>query len=253
VKKSTSDYNTKSLLSLPITINNEVVGVLNLNNKASGNPFNKKDLYFAGVITERIANLIKKVKNGNFKNEEFKETVICLETLINAKRYYKKKNGKLSDLVLEITQNMECSEDEIKLSIYASALYDLGLTQIDESIILKDQELSAVEQKIIKTHSFSGAGLINGIETDKTVKRTILHHHERYDGSGYPEGLRGEDIPVISRVLAVADTYTALVSDRPYRKAFSRKEAIKQVIAGSGGQFDPRVVEAFTKAVKSTH
>ena len=252
-KKSTSDYNTKSLLSLPITINKEVVGVLNLNNKASGKPFNIKDLYFAGVITERIANLIEKVKKGNFKDEEFKDTVRGLETLINAKRYYKKKNGKLSDLVLGITQNMECSEDEIKLSIYASALYDLGLTQIDESITLKDRELSAMEQKIIRTHSFSGAGLINGIETDKTVKRTILHHHERYDGSGYPEGLKGEDIPVISRVLAVADTYTALVSDRPYRKAISRKEAIRQVIAGSGRQFDPRVVDAFTKAVQSTH
>ena len=89
------------------------------------------------MIPFRITNLLK---SANLK--EFKDTVKSLETLINAKRYYKTKNGKLSDLVLGITQNMECSEDEIKLSIYASAFYDLGLTQIDESIILKDQLLS---------------------------------------------------------------------------------------------------------------
>jgi HD-GYP domain-containing protein (c-di-GMP phosphodiesterase class II)/signal transduction histidine kinase len=253
LKKSSSEYNTKSLLSLPITIKNKVVGVLNLNNKTNGKPFNKKDLYFAGVIAERIAHLIEKVKKGELKDDKFKDTVKSLEALITAKRHYKKENGKLSNLVLGITQHMECSEDEIKLSLYASALYDLGLTQIDESITLKDRKLSAMEQKIIKTHSISGAGLIDSIEKDRTVNRTILHHHERYDGSGYPGGLKGEDIPVISRVLAVVDTYTALLSDRPYRKAVSRKKAIEQIIAGSGRQFDPKVVDAFTKTVKSTH
>ncbi len=85
--------------------------------------------------------------------------------------------------------------------------------------------------------------------TDGTIKESILHHHERYDGSGYPDGLKGNNIPFISRVLAVADTYTAIVADRPYRKAISNKEAIEQVIAGSERQFDPKVVTAFIKTV----
>jgi HD-GYP domain-containing protein (c-di-GMP phosphodiesterase class II) len=154
---------------------------------------------------------------------------------------------------MEITQQMKCSEDEISLSLYASSLYDLGLTQIDESILSKDKKLSAIEQKIIKTHPFSGAGLISSIETDLTVNKTILHHHERYDGSGYPDGLKGNDIPLLSRVIAVADTFTAMVHDRPYRKAVSHKEAIQEIIAGAGRQFDPNVVNAFIKTVRNNN
>ncbi len=248
-KKSTAEYNTKSLLSLPITINDKVAGVLNLNNKANSEPFNKKDLYFSSVVADRISYIIEQVQKGNFKDEKFRDIVKSLEVLINAKRQYTKKNGKLSDLVLGITEFMKCSEEDIRLSIYASSLYDLGLTQIDESILLKEKSLSAIEQKIIETHSFSGAGLVKDIESDTTVDRTILHHHERYDGSGYPGGLKGDDIPLISRILAVADVYTALVNDRPYRKALTCKKAIEHVVAGSGKQFDPRVVDAFVKTV----
>ena len=252
-KKSTAEYNTKSLLSLPISIKNKVAGVLNLNNKAGSEPFNKKDLYFSAVVAKRISNIIGQVQRGDLKDDKFRDIVKSLEVLINAKRQYTKKNGKLSDLVLGITEFMGCSEEEIRLSIYASSLYDLGLTQIDESIILKEKKLSRVEQKIIETHSFSGAGLVKGIESDTIVDRTILHHHEKYDGSGYPDGLKGNAIPLISRILAVADTYTALVNDRPYRKALSSKKAVQHVVAGSGQNFDPRVVDAFVKTVHSTN
>ncbi len=242
MKKSDDQYNTKSFLCLPITAHDKAVGVLNLNNKTSGESFNQKDFYLATVITERISHMIEKIQKGDLKNDEFKAITKGMEALL-------KKNGKIIDLVLAITKHMGCSENEIKLALYVSTLYDIGLTQIDESILMKTKKLSAIEQKIIKTHPFPGAGLIDHIETNETVKNIILHHHERYDGLGYPDGLKKDEIPLISRVLAVIDTYSAMITDRPYRKALSKKEAIEQIKTGAGTQFDPNVVESFTQIV----
>ena len=252
-KKNSARYNTKSLLCLPIVANNKVIGVLNLNNKASGSPFNKKDLYFATVIADRFSHIIEKTQRGDVGDHQFKTMVNSLESLLNAERKYKKRNGAMPDIVLKIMQKMQRSEDEIKLAIYASAFYDLGLTQIDESILMKSRDLSDIEEKIIRTHPFPGVGLINQIETDDIVRETILHHHERYDGSGYPDGLKGKDIPFLSRVFSVADTYNAMISDRPYRKAFGTKEAVKQIKEGAGTTFDPQVVDAFIKIIRKNH
>jgi HD-GYP domain-containing protein (c-di-GMP phosphodiesterase class II) len=251
-KKNEEHYNTKSLLCMPITIDDKVIGVLNLNNKSSGQPLAEIDLYLAEVITERIAKLIEKIQKDDLRNEEFNSTTTSMNTLLCAERKYKKRKSKLYNLVFGISRHMGFSEKEVKLSVYASAFYDLGLTQINEKILLKTGTLSASEQMMIRTHPFPGVGLINNIETDPTVKKSILHHHEKYDGSGYPDGLSGDNIPLISRVLAVADTYMAITTDRPYRKAATSKEAIEQVITGAGRQFDPKVIEAFVKTIRSS-
>jgi response regulator RpfG family c-di-GMP phosphodiesterase/signal transduction histidine kinase len=248
-EKNRTQYNTKSLLCLPIILNKKTIGVLNLTNKSDGADFNIKDLYMASVIADRISHIIKKVQKIDMRTNGFKTIVKETEALINAEKLYKKKNGHVTDLVFSIMQNMNKVEDEIKLAVYSSKLYDLGITQIDENITLKSTKLSDIEKKIIKTHPFPGVKLIDSLEHDERVKNIVLHHHENYDGTGYPSGLRGNKIPFISRVLAVADTYTAMVSDRPYRKALSKKIAINQIKAGAGMQFDPKVVEAFTQVV----
>ena len=248
-KKNRPQYNTKSLLCLPIILNKKTIGVLNLTNKSDGADFNIQDLYLASVITDRISHIIKKVQKIDMRTNGFKAIVTETEALLNAEKLYKKKNGHVTDLVFNIMQNMDKAEDETKLAVYSSKLYDLGITQIDENITMKSTELSDIEKKIIKTHPFPGVKLIDSLEHDEKVKNIVLHHHENYNGTGYPSGLKGNKIPFISRVLAVADSYTAMVSDRPYRKALNKKTAINQIKAGSGMQFDPKVVEAFTHVV----
>ncbi len=248
-KKNASQYNTKSFLSLPVVINNKTIGVLNFNNKANGENFNTTDLYLAMVITERIAHLIGRILLGDLKNEEYMLKVKGMESLLNAERMYKKKNGMLSDLVTGIMRNMGEDEEEIKLALYASRVYDLGLTQVDESILSKTGGLSDIEKKIIRTHPFPGVRLIESVEHDETLKKIVLYHHERYDGSGYPEGLKGDEIPLISRVISVVDAYTAMIADRPYRKAFGAEESLRRIVAGSGSMFDPEIVEALTGLV----
>jgi HD-GYP domain-containing protein (c-di-GMP phosphodiesterase class II) len=248
-KKNAASYSSKSFLCMPINLNNKTIGVINFNNKTDGSTFAIQDLYLASVISDRIANIIGKVHDDVIMDDEFKLFAKGLEALSSAEKQYKKKNGQMTDLVMDMMQNLEKDENEIKIALYSSKLYDLGITQIDENILSKSGSLSEIEAKIIKTHPFPGVKLIDSVEYNETVKNIILHHHERYDGEGYPSGLKGENIPFISRVLAVADSYTAMVSDRPYRKAVSRKTALKQIQAGSGTHFDPVVVDAFTRVV----
>jgi HD-GYP domain-containing protein (c-di-GMP phosphodiesterase class II)/nitrogen-specific signal transduction histidine kinase len=249
-KTSSVKYNTKSLLSVPIIVFDQVIGVLNLNNKDSGGPFNKQDLYLAVAIAARISSMLEKLHKGDLKEREFKIITRGMDDLLRAEEKYKKENKRIIDLVFHVMKHLGCNEDEISLALYTSVLYDLGLTHIDSSILEKDKKLTALEQRIIRTHPVSGTGLIEHMEFSDAIKKNILYHHERYDGLGYPEGLKGEEIPLISRVLAVIDTYIAMTSNRPYRKAVNTKTAIEHINSGSGTQFDPNIVVAFNKAVK---
>jgi len=243
-RKNRTQYTTKSFLCIPISVNNKSIGVLNLNNKKSGETFDKKDLYLAMAIAERISQLIEEVKRMTLKEGEFRKIIKDMELLLDAVRKYRKEKERIIGLMYKMMQYMGSKEEEIKQALYASALYDLGLTQIDERILLKPGQLSALESKIIKTHPFSGVGLIRSVETSSTIQKAILYHHERYNGSGYPEGLKGENIPFLSRVLAVVDTYTAMTTKRPYREAVDNKESLKQIRANAGTQFDPFIVNA---------
>ncbi len=241
---SNEQYNTKSLLCIPVAVNNKVIGVLNINNKADAEPFNEKDLQLAIALTERLSHIIDKVQTGKLINGEVKTLINDMEMLLHIKKNYSK-DRKLTDLVYGIAQNIKCSEHEARLALYVSHFYDVGLAQIDDSIISKTGKLSSIEQMIIKTHPYPGAGFMKHLETDDTATKSILHHHERYDGSGYPDGLKGDDIPLISRILSVADSYTAMITDRPYKKSINQKEAIEEISACAGTQFDPEIVKAF--------
>ncbi|WP_300304265.1 HD-GYP domain-containing protein [Anaerosolibacter sp.] len=127
----------------------------------------------------------------------------------------------------------------------AGHLHDVGKIFIEESILLKPGSLSDMEYKVIKEHSKIGSDLISQVEGLGFLSDIILHHHERWDGRGYPYCLEGEDIPFQSRILSVCDCYHALVSDRPYRKALSRESISDIFRAEKGKQFDPNLVEDF--------
>jgi HD-GYP domain-containing protein (c-di-GMP phosphodiesterase class II) len=133
---------------------------------------------------------------------------------------------------------------------YAAELHDIGKVGVPDSVLRKAGPLAAEEWEVIRSHSAWGAGLIEKIPGLERVATIVLHHHERYDGRGYPDGLEGEDIPMESRVLSVADAFVAMTEDRPSRRALSTEAAARELRDHAGVQFDPRAVEALSAELK---
>lgn len=157
---------------------------------------------------------------------------------------------KLIVLVTRMGKCLGLSSKEIEDLEHAAVLHDLGKIGISDRILHKKNKLSDTEYKKIQKHSQIGAEIIRPVHSLSGVIPIILYHHERYDGQGYCAGLKGDQIPMGARIVAVADVYQALVSNRPYRKAYSKQEALKIIRQGNGSQFDPKVVSAFMKIIK---
>jgi HD-GYP domain-containing protein (c-di-GMP phosphodiesterase class II) len=134
--------------------------------------------------------------------------------------------------------------DELAL---LATLHDIGKVGIDEKILNKPGKLSKEEWKEMKKHPEIGYRIAMASPELMTVAEYILAHHERWDGKGYPRGLKGEEIPLLARIIAITDAYDAMMSDRPYRKAISKEEALAEIKANAGTQFDPKFAEFFVK------
>lgn len=149
-----------------------------------------------------------------------------------------------------IAARLGLSRDRVELLRRAAPLHDVGKLAIPDGILMKPGRLTATEFQVMREHAQAGAELLSGGRSKLTrLAETIARtHHERWDGQGYPDGLRGTDIPVEARILAVADAFDALTHDRSYRKAVSPELAVLEITRGSGTQFDPEVVEAFREA-----
>ncbi len=129
----------------------------------------------------------------------------------------------------------------------AAPLHDIGKIAIPDSILLKPGRLSDEEYEVVKTHALLGARVLAGGESEllEIAERIVRHHHERWDGGGYPDGLAGEAIPAVARITAVADVFDVLVHERPYKDSWSVEDAAEEIRKGAGTQFDPQIVEAF--------
>jgi HD-GYP domain-containing protein (c-di-GMP phosphodiesterase class II) len=129
----------------------------------------------------------------------------------------------------------------------AGLLHDIGKIGIPEAILNKNGPLDNEEQKRMKEHPLVGATILNPIKELENAILGVKYHHEKYDGSGYPEGLKGKDIPLLATIIAVADTFDAMTTDRPYRRGLTKDEAVQEIKRVSGTQLNPQVAEAFAE------
>lgn len=153
-------------------------------------------------------------------------------------------------LIKELGKEMRLTESEIKSLEYASLLHDAGKIQLPSKILKKQKPLTQEEYKVVMSHPRSGVELFKNLETLKPAMPIILHHHERYDGGGYPSGLKKQQIPLGARILAVIDAFDAMYYGRPYRKRMGLDCVVRELENQMGKQFDPNVVTAFLKIVR---
>jgi len=151
------------------------------------------------------------------------------------------------NLALEVAEAMGCDEAERESLRIAGILHDVGKIAIPDSVLLKPDRLTDEEYAIIKKHPTIGESILQSIVIFENERNIILHHHERWDGRGYPDGLAGEDIPFLARILCVVDSYDAMTNTRPYRKAMRVEDAIMELLKNRNTQFDEKVVDCFVK------
>lgn len=173
-------------------------------------------------------------------------TLKALARAVDASDCYVDAGGRsLSDLAVRLAGRLNMDEDEVELLVLATSIHDIGKIGIPVDVLTKTDRLSSAEVDMVKRHPEIGQDILREARQIQELVLAILYHHERWDGNGYPEGLEGNRIPQLARIVGIFDAYRAMRSDRPYRKALGMDQAIAELREGAGTQFDPGLVELF--------
>jgi len=182
---------------------------------------------------------------------EARKTFEKISELLDARDHYTAVHSiEVADLAVRIGQEMGLSPGDVERLEIAAKVHDIGKVAVPDSILLKPGPLSDEEWRVMKTHPEISAELIEGLEIYSAVADAVRHEHERWDGSGYPDGLKGDESPLLARVIAAADIYNALTTDRPYRKRFTDEEAIRMIRQMRGKDIDPSVADALLRVLQ---
>ena len=180
----------------------------------------------------------------------YTEVIVTLVRAVEAKDVYTRGHTqRVSELALRVGQELRLPHEQLRVLSRAAMLHDIGKIGVPDSILGKPGPLTPEEYEIIKEHPGRGHAIIKDVRSLQAEVGGVRHHHERWDGAGYPDGLAGEAIPLEARVIAVADVFDALTSPRPYRGAWSRERAVALIHEQSGAQFDPRCVDALERVL----
>jgi len=183
--------------------------------------------------------------------KEHLSVIQALASSVEARDPYTEKHSKrMAEYAMATGRELGFSMYDTQVLRYASILHDIGKIGVSDYILSKPGNLTKEERKEIQEHSQIGADIVARIDSFKEASKLVYHHHEKYNGRGYPEGLKGENIPLGARIIAVADAYDAMTSRRPYRKAYSKRKAIAELKKNMETQFDGKVVEAFLRVIE---
>ncbi len=243
---------TDSYLLVPFRIREELIGVLGITGPYPQGTSGEEALFLLHILSERASLTVENLLLYDSLFMNLHATLRALVRSLEAKDPYTKLHSeRVTEYALTIARQMKCNDEEMESLTFAGHLHDIGKIGIRDQILMKPGKLTDEEYEIIKTHPVIGAEIVGHLGLLKTETAIIRHHHERWDGRGYPDGLRKRDIPKLSRILAVADTFDAITSRRPYRDAKTVEFAVNEIDRNSGSQFDPDVVMAFLQSYKT--
>lgn len=250
IVKTLASIRKDDYLGLPL-ISEDIIGVIIIRNKKKNMPFDKFDQDLLVTLSEQAITGIKNLQLYEEQQKIVFGSIKSLVTLLDTRVPQEYTHSPyFCRLVTAIGHKMHLDEKQIESLKYASLLHDTGKVDIPPEILTKTTKLTTKEFRIIKRHPLKGVQILRPLQILRPVIPIIMHHHEKYDGTGYPSRLRKKQIPRGARIMAVADAFEAMVYGRPYRERMNVNSAIKEIKKKSGTQFDPKVVEAFLKIVK---
>ncbi len=243
-------YTTPSLLCVPLCDGAEVVGVITVNNRTDGQPLNDDDRVFLESLAPRITSLLLRYtewQDGAREFEKIRET-LCATTAVGRLRHETIVQV-CQEICLAAARRIKVPDDDLEHLAFALQFYDVGLGCVPPQLLNKPGLLTIHEERFVQKHVTAGLDILEPLRLDAKVRRIISHHHENFDGTGYPSRLAGEAIPLGARLVRLADVFSALLSERPWRKSFTLDEAIDEIRCGSGQQFCPRMTDVFLAEV----
>ena len=237
----------KDRLCIPL-MDEDVLGVLSVRGKQDGKPYSLFDREILMTLAEQAVIALKNASLYEQQEKLTMDSIRCLAQLLDRKTPGRRRSsGFIVKVALGIAEEMDLSHDERQTLHYAALLHDAGTFAIPEHILSKPSKLTAPEYQMIRQVPATSVEILRPIGALEPVTPIVLHHTERYDGKGYPKGLKGEAIPLGARILAVAKAFEAMTVQRPYRKRMGLSQAIREIKRHEGKQFDPQVVRAFLR------
>ena len=252
--ESIQDLNIHSIMCVPLVLKEDAIGALYCDNRSETSCFDNEDLELLTAMANQIAVAYSNAQLFEEVQRSYHEAILALINAIEAKDPYTMGHTqRTSRYALGIAKELSLSEQQCRRIKTAAELHDIGKIGIKEQIISKQTDLSDTEFHNIKRHVLVGEKILKPITYLNYVLPIIRGHHEHYDGSGYPDGLKGEEILLESRILAVADAFDAMTTQRPYNAPLSFAEALGECKKNTGVQFDPKVVESLERYIAANY
>lgn len=241
-----------SSMLVPLKIRDRILGVLMATIHKGKRRFNEKDLYYLDFMSKKASTGIENLALYENIYNNLLATLYAFVKAIEARDPYTKlHSNRVTLLATTLAKGMGRSEEELEILHVAGLLHDIGKIGIRDDILLKPGRLDAEEYRIIQQHPVIGYDIMGQLGLWTREKQIVRGHHERFDGKGYPDKLAGEQIPLLARVLSVADVYDAIASDRAYRVRMPEEKILEIMYGGSGTQFDPDIIDVFRRLYES--
>ena len=241
-------FKTRAILAVPLVAHGAVIGVLQLLNPVGRDRFSEDDLRRMRLFAAILAHPLQNARLYAARRRQFLETVIAWAEAIERKDPYTGGHVRrvMSYSVL-LGEEIGLSREELEELWLSATLHDVGKIFVKDEILGKPSALDPAEREIMNRHPVDGAEILASISDLRRVLPGVRNHHERLDGRGYPDGLSGDEIPLLARIIAVADTYDAMTTSRPYRPGLPPERAAAEIEKGAGSQFCPVVAAAFAR------
>lgn len=243
-----SHLGKKTLITPLVFIN--TLGIITIKRNKQEPEFNDADNEFLKILAEEISLVVRNFQLYEEQHKTIVGTVKALTQFLNLYTPTSSIHAEYTQKILrELVKKINLTESQVISLEYATFLHDAGKIEIPQHLLKKSAPLTDEEQQIIRKHPTKGVKILKNLQALRPVIPIILYHHEKYDGTGYPSGLKKKNIPIEARIMAIIDAFDAMVFGRPYKKRLGLKQAVKELEKNKGTQFDPEIVDAFVKTL----
>lgn len=243
----------QSIICVPMRDEQGTVGVIYVDNVVGSKQFSKRDLKVLSAIGNQAGIAIRRAQLARQVETLFKDTIRTVMKVVDVRDGFTHGHSeRVTAVALRISELLLDERPEPRVLEISGMLHDVGKLAVRLEVLQKPASLTEAEYETIKKHPVTGAAILSTVDNAEEIARAIRHHHERWDGTGYPDGLAGEDIPLAARILAVADAFDSMASKRPYKAALPPHEILAELTGGAGSQFDPHLVGLFLDALNTS-